>query len=84
MIEDQIERHTDLGWSALKNGSWQIYDHSGNTLNDAGYEAVISSANLFGVKLEGKWGVLNDNGEELITSGKRFPKIYRQGSLTFE
>ncbi|MDX2304234.1 MAG: WG repeat-containing protein [Microscillaceae bacterium] len=65
---DQIRYHPGLGWSASKEGVWQVYNPEGKPLNEDKYQEVISSARFLGVKQEGKWGLIDSEGKSVIAA----------------
>ena len=51
-----------------ENEKWGFSDKSGNTVVEAKYDKVteFNEYGFAGVKLEGKWGVVNSKGEEIL------------------
>lgn len=52
-----------------ENDKWGFTDKNGNTVVEAKYDKVteFNEYGFAGVKLDGKWGVVNSKGEEVLT-----------------
>lgn len=55
-------------YSIENNGKWGFEDKNGNILVDFKYDMVteFNEYGFAGIKLEGKWGVINEKGEEIV------------------
>ena len=55
-------------YSIENNGKWGFEDKNGNLLVDFKYDMVteFNEYGFAGIKLEGKWGVINEKGEEIV------------------
>ncbi len=68
--------------AVMENNAWRVINHLGVTVLNEGYQRVqILRPGFLTYKLKGKWGLIKDNGAQLIAP--RFDKIALQDESYF-
>ncbi len=65
ITQKEIRYLPKVGWAAYKDSTWQVFDLEGQSIADLLFEKVSASPYLIGGKINGAWGAINLQGQEV-------------------